>query len=218
MLDNGKHPKVVVTVPLGVLKTGGITFIPPLPEDKQNALNDVTSNDLGSFSKIWMLFDQPFWDPVSVWIVRVPDNDDVNGKRMVLFVNFLNILGPPILLAMNNGDYAAALDAMSPEAATMEAVSTLQSMFPSESSTGRINLIDSKVSNWTNDPFSRMAYSCYDSGVSSPPPLSGAGGDEGDVEMMMMMVVIARSVDDRIFFTGDGTNMVGGALWCSESV
>jgi monoamine oxidase len=133
-----------------------------------------------------MLFDRPFWDPVSVWIVRVPDNDDVNGTRMVLFVNFLNILGRPILLAMNNGDYAAALDAMSPEAATMEAVSTLQSMFPSESSTGRINLIDPKVSNWTNDPFSIMEYSCCDSGVNSPPPLSGAGGGEGDVEMMIV--------------------------------
>jgi len=36
-----------------------------------------------------MLFDRPFWDPVSVWIVRLTGNDDDydNGKKMVVFVN-----------------------------------------------------------------------------------------------------------------------------------
>ena len=36
-----KADAVVVTVPLGVLKAGAITFQPPLPEWKQQAINDL---------------------------------------------------------------------------------------------------------------------------------------------------------------------------------
>jgi polyamine oxidase len=67
----------IVTLPLGVLKTGSVAFNPPLPESKQRAIQRL---GVGVFNKLFLLFDQAFWPrdtqvvghlgPYSIFIVR----------------------------------------------------------------------------------------------------------------------------------------------------
>ncbi len=54
--EEGTH--VVVTVPLGVLKTGSPVFSPSLPADRLTAIKRL---GFGHLEKVAMLFDRPFW-------------------------------------------------------------------------------------------------------------------------------------------------------------
>ena len=54
--ESGSH--VVITVPLGVLKSGAIEFVPPLPADRQ-AVIDRTG--FGNMEKVVLSFAEPFW-------------------------------------------------------------------------------------------------------------------------------------------------------------
>lgn len=54
--EHGSH--VVVTVPLGVLKSGSIEFAPPLPPARQ-AVIDRTG--FGNLEKVFLAFAEPFW-------------------------------------------------------------------------------------------------------------------------------------------------------------
>ena len=54
-----EYDAVVVTVPLGVLKAGTIQFTPALPANKQKAIQRL---GMGTLDKIYLQFDDPFWD------------------------------------------------------------------------------------------------------------------------------------------------------------
>jgi monoamine oxidase len=54
--ESGSH--AVVTVPLGVLKSGAIEFVPPLPPERQ-AIIDRTG--FGTMEKVILAFAEPFW-------------------------------------------------------------------------------------------------------------------------------------------------------------
>jgi monoamine oxidase len=54
--ETGSH--VVITVPLGVLKSGAIEFVPPLPPERQ-AVIDRTG--FGNLEKVILAFAEPFW-------------------------------------------------------------------------------------------------------------------------------------------------------------
>jgi len=49
---------VLCTVPIGVLKQGGITFSPPLSEAKKEAIQHL---QIGSLEKVILEFEKPFW-------------------------------------------------------------------------------------------------------------------------------------------------------------
>ncbi|MGY4649355.1 FAD-dependent oxidoreductase [Mycobacterium sp. URHB0021] len=50
--------RVIVTVPLGVLKARTIDFDPPLPEAKRQAIERL---GFGVLDKVVLAFGQPFW-------------------------------------------------------------------------------------------------------------------------------------------------------------
>lgn len=81
---------VIVTVPLGVLKTGNIQFSPNLPTAKQNAIQKVGMNCVNKFLLTW---DTAFWDDVQ-YISYTPEIRDkfnyfVNVKKFHPTVNAL---------------------------------------------------------------------------------------------------------------------------------
>ena len=57
---------VVVTVPLGVLqqRSGAtpLSFVPPLPEEKQNALRGL---EMGHAARVTLAFRTPFWEELA---------------------------------------------------------------------------------------------------------------------------------------------------------
>ena len=81
---------VLVTVPLGVLKSGNIQFIPNLSTTKQNAIQKVGMNCVNKFLLTW---DTAFWDDVQ-YISYSPTTKDkfnyfVNVKKVNPNVNAL---------------------------------------------------------------------------------------------------------------------------------
>lgn len=90
---NGKTTEadyVLVTVPLGVLKSGTIQFIPNLPAFKQNAIQKVGMNCVNKFLLTW---NTTFWDDVQ-YISYTPEIRDkfnyfVNIKKFHPTVNAL---------------------------------------------------------------------------------------------------------------------------------
>ena len=54
--ESGSH--VVVTVPLGVLKSGAIEFVPPLPPERQAVID---RSGFGNMEKVILSFAEPFW-------------------------------------------------------------------------------------------------------------------------------------------------------------
>ncbi|MEM7257079.1 MAG: FAD-dependent oxidoreductase, partial [Pseudomonadota bacterium] len=50
--------RVIVSVPIGVLKHGDISFDPPLPAAKQAAIDAIGS---AVMNKVYLRFEEPFW-------------------------------------------------------------------------------------------------------------------------------------------------------------
>lgn len=88
---------VVVTVPLGVLKRGSITFVPPLPDPKLDAIRRL---GFGVYDKIFVTFSEAieapngFWNPGADVISVVPKDDDDHNEYLRVAKSHL--------LALNN--------------------------------------------------------------------------------------------------------------------
>ena len=115
---------VVVTVPLGVLKAGTIAFDPPLPVDKLGAIERL---GMGLLDKVYLRFDQVFWDAEREFIGYVGPSRD----RFVTWLNMAAYTGDPILLAFNAASAADAIEGHTDEEILAEAMGALRAMYGS---------------------------------------------------------------------------------------
>ena len=112
----------IVTLPVGVLHAGSVTFSPALPPQKMEALGALQS---GLLDKLWLAFDEVFWDPdadVINWI------DPVNPGHWAFWVNGYKVFGEPILLGFNSGDVAREFAKMSDDEVVASAMAALTAM------------------------------------------------------------------------------------------
>ncbi|MFD3925549.1 FAD-dependent oxidoreductase [Streptomyces sp. NPDC058614] len=99
-LDSGeilRADRCVVTVPIGVLKAGKITFEPALPTRKREAVEALGS---GLLDKLWLQFPSVFWDKKADAIEWF---DPTDPGRWSLWVNGHRAFGKPVLLGFNAG-------------------------------------------------------------------------------------------------------------------
>ena len=96
--DSLSADRVIVTVPLGVLKSDTITFDPVLPFSHRAAINAL---GMGLQEKMILRFDEPFWSTdATVWTVV---GDDV---AYPLWYNMLALTGEPMLIGVLGADAA----------------------------------------------------------------------------------------------------------------
>jgi monoamine oxidase len=96
-----RSDRVLVTVPLGVLKAGDITFDPPLPTEKRTAIEEL---GMGVLDRVVLRFDERFWDDTTA-IGFV-------GNEPGLFIEWYDltdIVGEPVIVGFNAGNVADAL-------------------------------------------------------------------------------------------------------------
>ena len=140
---------VVITVPLGVLKTGSIQFSPALPEPKSRAIARL---GMGALSKTCLRFESQFWPDDAELIDIVP-----SPSRRGQWVESLSLTGlvdMPALMMFNAGKFARAVEAMTDAEVIASASSALEPAFPEFSApTGLLR------SAWSVDPFSLGSYS-----------------------------------------------------------
>ncbi|MEM8713477.1 MAG: FAD-dependent oxidoreductase, partial [Planctomycetota bacterium] len=93
--------KVIVTVPLGVLKAGSIAFDPPLPRSKQEAIDAL---GFGSFEKVVLVFEEPWWkdsfgEGLGVITGLGPE------RHHALWMDMTRFAGAPVLVAFHGETY-----------------------------------------------------------------------------------------------------------------
>ena len=138
----------IVTLPLGVLQAGAVTFTPDLPKEKRDAIDALR---MGALSKTWLLFDRAFW-PKDVQIIAYLGQ---RVGRWSSWYNFQPILKRPVLLGLNGGDVGKQIEALNHDQIWDEARDSLKKCFPSAT----ISIQKLLQSRWTKDPYSFGSYS-----------------------------------------------------------
>ena len=165
----------VCTLPVGVLKAGGVRFAPDLPAEKWHALNGL---EMGAVLKLLYRFADRFWPddltmlgcdgPIRLWWTPMYGRPDA----------------APVLTAYVTGYRARALSALSEVDALAAGLADLERLFPDTSIPA---VEDSTRVDWCTNPLTRGGYSFVRVG--------GAGS----------RAALAASDTGALFWAGDAT-------------
>ena len=171
--------RVIVTLPLGVLQSGAVSFSPPLPNDKQTAIDKL---GVGLLNKCCLRFPYAFWDTDADWINYVPDS--ARYGQWAEWISLARPTGQPILVGFNAAAFGRELEAWSDGDIVAAAMSTLRTMYGKDIP----DPSDAAITRWGSDPYARGAYSC-----------NVLGSTPG------MRTDLARNIGGRLFFAGEAT-------------
>jgi len=113
----------IITVPLGVLKAGDITFKPSLPKKKQAAIDDL---GMGLLNKLYLKFDEVFWDEDADLLGMIAED----RGHFTEWLNIYKYTGEPVLLAFNASSVADEFEHLSDEEMVSEAMKMLNLIYP----------------------------------------------------------------------------------------
>ncbi len=167
---------VIVTVPLGVLKTGRLRIEPGLSTAAQTAIGRI---GVGVLSKTFLRFERAFWPTDIDWHEFVGPQPGLWSE----WVSFAKA-GAPVLLGFNAGDHARRIEAAAPAAVSAEAMATLREMF----GTGIPEPTAVLTSSWSTDQWALGSYSA-----------ATVGSTRAD------RLALAAPVGERIFWAGEAT-------------
>jgi len=192
---------VICTLPLGVLQHAlthnSLTFQPPLPQFKQDA---ITSLAMGTENRVAMLFPRVFWDAKSHFL-RPVSGDYTFANNHALGVK-------NVLCAWVRPHAVDKLESMSPQEAMDDVEKTLRLMYP----TSYCKPAQFKVTYWKSDPYARGAYTYVPVGTSKDEydrmMLPITGDDQVDQKDALVVPNGGRPVvraESRLYFAGEGT-------------
>lgn len=148
--------RVLVTVPLGVLKAGAIRFVPALPKRKADAISRL---GMGLLNKHFLRFDKAFWPEDVDWHELIkPD-----PGKWSQWVSFTKAAAKPVLLGFTGAQTAQAVEALDDRAIIADAMTAVRAMFGSSAP----DPVAAQVTRWAADPFARGSYS-YTAAGSTP--------------------------------------------------
>jgi len=137
--------KVIITVPVSILKLNDIQFIPPLPSEKTIAFSKI---GMGAGMKVFLKFTNKFFaENIIGGSVCAAYADESIGK----------LTNENVLLAFIMGEQAEYLTALGTDVAITDALlGELDMMYGGQATA---SFIASHVQNWTTKPFIKGAYS-----------------------------------------------------------
>jgi polyamine oxidase len=175
---HGSH--VVVTVPLGVLKSRSIEFEPGLPKRRRRVISRV---GFGVFEKVAMVFDEPFWsDATHTHMLFISDHAPF---ELPLFIDLNRISGVPGLVAFAAGRGGRQLQPLDPDERLALTLERLREILGRDVP----DPMGWKTTDWRGSRFTRGAYSTI--------PLGSTLAD---------LDVLAKPVGGRILFAGEATH------------
>ena len=141
----------VVTLPLGVLKAGGVTFSPALPAPNRAAIERL---GMGLMNKVWLTFPDRFWGDAD-WINRAAD-------PVGRFTQFFAPRTPtPMLTAFHTGACARELETRTDAETVAAALAALRTTYGAAVPPP----LEAHVTRWSQDPFACGAYSFVAAGA-----------------------------------------------------
>lgn len=172
----------LITVPLGVLKSGLMRFAPALPAEKQAAIQRM---GMGQYEKIALRFPRLFWPlaPQRFNLVR-----HRNAGEPLLFgawLNWAHYAGEPVLVAYHAASGAQAINQWDDERLLQAGMAALRLMFGADvpDPVGYVR------TRWADDPFARGSYSFCRVG-----------------QLPADRAALAEPVAGRLFFAGEATH------------
>ncbi len=113
---------VVITLPLGVLKAKGVVFSPPLPEDKQGAIDRF---GMGLLNKVVLEFPYAFWDQDFDTFGYVADD----RGEWAQWYDLEPVTGKPIVVCLNAASVADRIESLSDDEIVTEAMAVLRTIY-----------------------------------------------------------------------------------------
>jgi monoamine oxidase len=184
-VERGSH--VVVTLPLGVLKQGSVTFSPPLPAERVGAISRL---GFDRFEKVVMTFSEPFWKDAGLNnVVLLPADTSETGA--VIF----SASERPVLTCLVYDPNVEHVHDRPPQEAAAWLLDKLSAVVGGACP----EPVDIVVTDWAGDPFSRGSFTHV-------PPGSSAED----------ITLLGEPVSPRVLFAGeatiwDGLGHAGGA-------
>ena len=174
--------KVVVTVPLGVLKKQVIEFSPPLPEAKTRAIEQVHMGNVNKFLLVW---GSTFWDDSQQYIGYTNDGSQVGRFNYYLNTN-LFAPGANALMTFAFGDQADHSESLTDAQIIDEVVANLTGIYGDQVPDARPALLRTR---WRSNEYAHGAYS-----------FAGVNADTDDFD------TLATPVDGKLYFAGEHTS------------
>lgn len=169
--------RVIVSVPLGVLKAAAIEFAPRLPSAKRRAIEAL---GMGVLNKCFLRFPKAFWPADVDWIERVPER----RGEWTEWLSLARALRQPVLLGFNAADYGRAIESRDDAQIVAEAMRVLRGLY------GEIpEPLGQQITRWASDPFALGSYSF--NALGSEPKMR----DD-----------LAASIDGCVYFAGEATH------------
>lgn len=170
--------RVLVTLPLGLLKQETVAFDPPLPPRKRSAIERL---GWGYMTKVIVRFDAPFWPTeqyVFGYMCRAVDAHPTN------VISAWYTHGVPALVMLIGGALGREIESWPAERLRDWAVAVLGDVFGGDIPAP----VDVRCTSWDRDPFSRGAYAYV-----------RVGSSPADIEEL------AAPVGTRLLFAGEAT-------------
>jgi monoamine oxidase len=185
--------RLIVTLPLGVLQSGEVEFVPRLTSKEQAARQLA----MGDVVKVVLQFREPFWQDLIV-----ATDDGARGElKDFSFIHAPDELPPtwwtqlpiraPLLVGWAGGTRAEQLLTESQDAQRDHALEALSHIFATPRTVLEDQLVDFYYHDWRADEFSRGAYSYI--------PVNGTNAP----------AELAAPIENTIYFAGEATNTDG---------
>jgi len=173
---NYRAATVLVTIPLGILKSGLVRFYPDLPLRKRTAIQGLR---MGVANKAVLFFHKPFWPDVN-YLGYAPGAQG----QYVEWTNLNKFSGFPALSVWSHGNYARMQEALSRKETVGRLMEVIRKIFGNSVP----NPAHWIVSKWMSDTFSGGSYTNV--------PMGGVYGNYD---------ILAEPVADKVFFAGEAT-------------
>lgn len=142
---------VIVTLPIGVLKSEKVKFIPSLPNTKLSAINAI---GCGSLEKVVLHFSNCFWDEQALSIQILP----CKNSPVLTYINYYALIKKPVLVALYGGNTAKKI---SKKKSTENLIAPLKKIYGDQYR----DPIDSIHTQWNQDPYTQCSYAFLPRGI-----------------------------------------------------
>ncbi|MEO0474137.1 MAG: FAD-dependent oxidoreductase, partial [Bacteroidota bacterium] len=176
--------KVIVSVPVKILQNGTINFTPALPNNKLNALEKVTVWD---GCKAFIEFSEKFYPTFTAFDIQ-PETD---GQKLYYDAAYGQNTNQHILGLFAVGTGTLPYVELSDTELIAFMLQELDDLFEGQAS---LNYVKHIFQNWNAEPYANGAYVV-------------------DHESSSRLRALGKSVDDQLFFAGDG--YTDGSDWSS---
>ncbi len=172
--------KVIITVSTGILSGRDIEFIPSLPKETQNAIDNLP---MGTLNKIGISFKQRFFSQNEQgWYISWADHDKISEQEIGSFQ--VTTSGPQNVTLFAGGRFGKWLEERGPKVMYDYAVATLEGVFGTACS----NKIQNSITTaWASEPLTRGAYSYSVPGQRSS------------------RTKLRETINDQLYFAGEAT-------------